>query len=281
MVQLRTSTSDTVSTAKTPLSATSRRARPAPASACTDCARMASSAATSDGLVNGWGRRTIQRSRASSPAAKAPKKAAPMRQLRPVGVRGGRRVGHEPGDDDADHDGDAERPLGEQQAARQVVVELARDEAGGAAARDRAAGQRHLGAPGRRGGSRCKPRSGPAYGAPEPSLWKPRITSSPCRSSSTSVGSSDGRRGRRARQHARPAQVAGDYGPVLRRELEAARLGPMDDLFFRHDAGIVAIPRYIATMAPGALLLEAVARGRLRGRRRPSAPSAACPRSPS
>ena len=43
-------------------------------------------------------------------------------------------------------------------------------------------------------------------------------------------GEQDTGEGAAHRQQARPAQVAGDDRAVLRRELEAARLGPVDEL---------------------------------------------------
>src|SRR4051812_5381685 len=63
-------TSDACKTSEMPARESSRSASPAPAAARIDWARRASSAATSPGSTNGCGRRTIQRSAVSRPAAR-------------------------------------------------------------------------------------------------------------------------------------------------------------------------------------------------------------------
>ena len=173
--------------------------------------------------------------------------AAPMASADPVDVRGGRWIGHEPGDEEAESDGDAEASLGHQQVAGQVVVELARGQARRATGGAHRPGQRELGAQG-------------AEEVADVGLHRARVGGARAvgveaedHELAAAAELHDGRQhdGDERAEHRQPtgaAQVAGDDGPVLRRQLEAARLGPLEELLLCHGAGIVAIPRYIATM---------------------------------
>ena len=79
-------TSEACSASDTPLHSNSSSAMPAPPTERIDCARIASSAATAAGLVNGCGRRTSQRSSVSRPAATASTTTAPATRAAGEGV---------------------------------------------------------------------------------------------------------------------------------------------------------------------------------------------------
>ena len=89
IVDRSSGTSDACSASARPQQNNSSSATPAPASAWIDWARIASSAATTGGLVNGCGRRTSQRWIASSAAPKASATAAPILAAARPGLEAG------------------------------------------------------------------------------------------------------------------------------------------------------------------------------------------------